>query len=112
MDRDETLSQAIQREIMEEGGYTIENLQFFRINDNPNRPVEDRQNIDMIFAATAKKKVSNPDEEVSELRWFDLNKLPPKKKFAFDHHDNILLYINHQTKPYSLPIINQKIPKI
>ena len=53
-----------------------------------NRPKEDRQNVDIIFIANAVKQTGKSDEEVSHLKWFDLDKLPSKEEIAFDHGDN------------------------
>lgn len=77
-ERDENLVQAVKREVMEESGWKIKDLQLLRINDNPQRPKEDRQNVDIIFFAKAIQQVKTFDEEIKELKWFDLDKLPPK----------------------------------
>ena len=87
--RDENLIQALKREVMEESGWEITNLKLFRINDSPNRPKEDRQNVDMIFTAEALQQTGSSDEEVTHLEWFDLDKLPPPELIAFDHGENL-----------------------
>ena len=104
-DRDENLTQAVIREVMEESGWEIENLKLFRINDNPNRPKEDRQNVDIIFITTAVKQIKTSDEEVSKLQWFDLDKLPKKEEIAFDHGDSLELYKKYLGKKFLLPIL-------
>lgn len=104
-DRDENLTQAVIREVMEESGWEIENLKLFRINDNPNRPKEDRQNVDIIFIATAIKQIKTSDEEVSQLQWFDLDKLPAKDEIAFDHGDSLGLYKKYLKEKFLLPIL-------
>ena len=104
-DRDENLTQAVKREVMEEGGWEIDNLQLFRINDNPNRPKEDRQNVDIIFIANAVKQIKTSDEEVSKLQWFDLDKLPSKEEIAFDHGDSLELYKKYLKENFSLPVL-------
>jgi len=104
-DRDENLAQAVKREVMEESGWEINNLQLLQINDNPNRPREDRQNVDIIFIAKAVKQVKSSDEEVKELKWFDLDKLPPKELIAFDHGDSIDLYLKHLNEKMTLPTV-------
>ena len=73
-------------------GYIPKARQLFRINDNPDRPAEDRQNVDIITIAKAIKKISERDEETTELKWFDINHLPPKEKIAFDFSDHLELY--------------------
>ncbi len=102
--RDENLIQAVIREVMEESGWEINNLKLFRINDNPNRPMEDRQNVDIIFVANAVKQTGKSDEEVSNLQWFDLNKLPSKNEIAFDHGDNLELYKKYLKEKFSIPV--------
>jgi ADP-ribose pyrophosphatase YjhB (NUDIX family) len=105
MDRDETLVQSVRREVMEESGWSLKEVQLFRINDNPNRPKEDRQNVDFIFIAEVDKKIDNLDEEVAELRWFPLDSLPPMNQIAFDHGQDLELYIKYLTEKHSLPIL-------
>ncbi len=101
----ENLVQAVTREVMEESGWEIENLQLFRINDNPNRPHEDRQNVDVIFIADAVKQVKTSDEEVSKLQWFDLDKLPSKEEIAFDHGDSLEIYKKYLKEKFLIPIL-------
>lgn len=100
--RDEKLIDAVKREVMEESGWEINDLKLFRINDNPNRPNEDRQNVDIIFLASAIKQVGKSDEEVKELKWFDLDKIP---EMAFDHGDSIELYKKYLKESFSIPIL-------
>ncbi len=102
--RDETLEEGLKREVMEESGWRIDNLLLFRINDNPNRPAEDRQNVDMIFVAQAKEKVAGSDEEVTNLEWFDLNTLPPKDQIAFDHGNHLEIYKRYLKENFPLPL--------
>lgn len=99
----ENLVQAVKREVMEESGWEIDRLQLFRINDNPNRPKEDRQNVDMIFITNAVKQVGKSDEEVSHLQWFDLDKLP--EEIAFDHGDALELYKKYLKEKFFLPVL-------
>jgi ADP-ribose pyrophosphatase YjhB (NUDIX family) len=104
-DRDETLLDAVKREVMEESGWEIDNIKLFRINDSPDRPIEDRQNVDMIYVAQAVKQVGVHDQEVKELRWFPLGSLPPHDQIAFDHGDSLELYQKYLSIPCPLPII-------
>lgn len=104
-DRDETLIEAVKREVMEESGWEISDLQLFRINDSPTRPMEDRQNVDLIFTAKGVKKVAGSDIEVKELKWFELDNLPPRAEIAFDHWQDLELYKEHLRSPHQLPIL-------
>jgi len=102
-ERDEYLEDALRREVMEESGWEIDHLRLLRINDNPMRPMEDRQNVDMIFITEAKKKKGSPDEEISNLRWFRIDELPPKEMIAFDHWEHLFLYQKYLKNPFPLP---------
>ena len=103
-DRDETLIDAANREVMEESGWTIKDPYLFVVNDSPDRPMEDRQNVDIIFVAEADQQIGTHDEEVRELHWFDLDKLPLDDQIAFDHSLALKLYKKHLRKPLHLPI--------
>lgn len=103
--RDENLIQGVIREVLEESGWEIKNLQLLRINDNPNRPKEDRQNMDMIFVAKAVRQIKTSDEEVSQLQWFDLDKLPQKEEMAFDHGEDLEIYKKYLKEKTNLPIL-------
>lgn len=101
----ENLESAVKREVMEESGWEIANLELFRINDNPNRPGEDRQNVDMVFLAHAVKQTGVGDKEISVLQWFSLDSLPHPDQIAFDHGQDLELYREHQRSPKPLPIL-------
>ncbi len=103
--RNENLVQAVKREVMEESGWEINNLQLFRINDNPQRPKEDRQNVDIIFITNAIKQTKTFDEEVSKLQWFDLDKLPEKEEIAFDHGEDLKIYKKYLKEKFPLPVL-------
>lgn len=104
-ERNENLKKAIAREVLEESGWTIDKLVLFRINDNPARPKEDRQNVDIVFIGKAIKQTGQPDKEMSEIKWFDLNNLPELYEIAFDHAENIDLYKKYKQENFSLPIL-------
>lgn len=105
--RDEFLEEAVKREVMEESGWEIDELLLFRINDNPDRPKEDRQNVDIIFIAHAKDKVQGTDEEVTNLEWFDLDKTPSIEQIAFDHGEHIELYKEYLKRNFKLPLLGK-----
>jgi 8-oxo-dGTP diphosphatase len=97
VDRDETVPQAAIRKAYEESGRQIDNLRLLWINDNPDRPGEDRQNVEFIFTAQAVAQTGQPDWESAEIRWFPLDALPPAHDVAFDHHTSLQIYLGHQT---------------
>lgn len=105
--RDETTVETGVREAQEESGWVIDNLRLLRINDNPNRPHEDRQNIDFIYVADAVEKTGVSDWESEEVQWFSLDDLPPKEQIAFDHFDSIKLYKQYLVSAFSLPVLGK-----
>ena len=65
----------------------------FQLNDNPRRPLElQRQNVDLIYLVKSLKKIGNHDHEISTVKWFDLENLPPADEMAFDYLETIEQY--------------------
>lgn len=106
VDRDETLKEAIKREIMEETGYKVQNITFFGVNDSPNRPHEDRQNISFVFFCDAGSKSGDEDEESTEIKWFSFDELPQDEEIAFDHYKNIQNYLKYKKGQIKLPVLD------
>ncbi len=94
VDRDETIEQCAIREVKEETGYDIAIEKLFRIKDNPDRPKEDHQNISFVYVAKALGKTGTPDNEATEINWYSLDALPSEDEFAFDHYQDIQLYLS------------------
>lgn len=95
LDLNETGAQAAVREIREETGYEAKVIKLFMVNDNPQRPHElNRQNVSLVYLLKPLKKLGGHDHEVSEIKWFDLDKLPPAKSFAFDHLEIIQQFLS------------------
>ena len=92
VDRNETLKQAVKREVFEETGWEIKDIVFLRVKDRPDRPHEDRQNISFVFTAKATEKTGEGDWESDNVQWFALNSLPSEKEIAFDHAEDIEFY--------------------
>lgn len=105
VDRDETLAQAILREVLEETGWRGEIISLFRINSEPNRPKEDRQNIAAEFLVKPIEQVRSGDAESTKVEWIPIDKLLPFEEFAFDHGETIKLYLNYRKKHFPLPIL-------
>lgn len=107
VDRDESIKEAAIREVIEETGYQVEPFLLLRIADNPDRPQEDRQNIAFIYIAKTKGGEKVLGAEVSEIDWFNLNRLPNKEQFAFDHYENIQLYLKYLQEAFTLPVFGK-----
>lgn len=105
LDRDENTQQEALRELKEETGYDGEIISLFRVNDNPNRPKENRQNVDFLFLVKVIGSEPTINKEVTDIVWLDRDKLPPDEEFAFDHRKSILKYFQYQKKKFPLPII-------
>lgn len=105
-DRDETLKEAAEREILEETGWRVKDLQLLTIIDNPVSQREDRQNISFVYFCTAVEQTGEADWESDEQKWFSLTDLPSKDTIAFDHADCIELYQNYLANNLSLPVTN------
>jgi len=105
LNRDETAAEGIIREVKEETGWDCEIISLFRINTNPNRPHEDRQNVSLEFLVKPLKKTGEPDKESSKVEWIPIDKLIPLENFAFDHGESIKLYLQYRTNPFPLPIV-------
>jgi 8-oxo-dGTP diphosphatase len=104
VDRDETIKQAVAREIMEETGYEVSDITLLRIIDRPDRRGEDRQNIAFVHVCAAGRQTGTPDWESTEIRWFPLSALPAEQAFAFDHYSNIRLYREYLAGAFALPV--------
>jgi 8-oxo-dGTP diphosphatase len=93
VNRDETCEDAAKREAREETGYEVNIEKFLEVVDNPNRAGEDRQNISFVYLAHPLEKVSTPDDEQTEVTWFDLDNLPKEDEFAFDHFERVKKFL-------------------
>ncbi len=72
LDSGEQPQAAIKRELCEEVGVEIENLQFVQVWTIGNH-------VEIIYRADAKTEVVAPQsKEILEARWFSLNELPPE----------------------------------
>lgn len=106
VDRDENLHEAVVREVMEETGFTVKNISLFRIKDNPNRPSEDRQNVSFVFTCEAVEKIGESDWEVDDQKWFELSEVPEKEMIAFDHAEDIQLYMKHIKEKHRVALLS------
>lgn len=84
VDRDETIEEAVAREIQEETGWEVEGIRLLSVYDNPDRPHEDRQNIAFNYVCQAKNEKGTPDNEVTAVEWVAIND-PRLNNLAFDH---------------------------
>src|SRR4051794_23242359 len=69
LDRDETVEEAVVREVLEETGWMSQVVSLFRINSKPDRPKEDRQNVAFEYIVRPIEKVGVGDHESSKVEW-------------------------------------------
>ncbi len=106
LDRDETAGQGALRELKEETGWDGEILTLFRVNTQPTRPHEDRQNVSLDFLVRPIRMTGVPDGENSNIEWIDIADLLPFSEFAFDHGETIQYYLKYRKVKFPLPIID------
>ena len=93
IDLNETVVEGAEREVPEETGWKVRDIELLRVLDDPKRRHDPRQNIVFLYAATATEKVGEGDWETDELRWFALTDLPTAAEMAFDHLESINYYL-------------------
>ncbi|HPB02501.1 MAG TPA: NUDIX hydrolase [Bacteroidales bacterium] len=84
VEEDETLEEAIKRELQEETNLTLNNMQQFRAYSRPDRDPRGRT-ISVIFTSildTLTAAVAGDD--AAAVKWFPLDQLP---ELAFDHEE-------------------------
>ncbi|MCL4360377.1 NUDIX hydrolase [Patescibacteria group bacterium] len=104
LNRDETAAQGVLRELREETGWEGAVVSLLRINSNPERPGEDRQNVVLEYIISPIRQSGKPDGESTEVLWMPFEELSGKT-FAFDHKETIELYRTYRNAPFPLPIM-------
>ena len=92
VDMDETLEQAVERELLEETGINNIELQQFKAVSTLERDPRGRT-ISIVFRGAVNKETKIiAGDDAAKAQWFDVSKLPP---LAFDHKDIIIEAINN-----------------
>lgn len=107
LDRDRTIQEAVVKELKEETGMIGEVQQLFHVNDYPDRPNEDRQNVDFIYLVKVDGGSFSHDDEITNIKWFDRKNLPEERDFAFDHRSSILKFYEYLEQPFALPLLGK-----
>ncbi|HEX7041623.1 MAG TPA: NUDIX hydrolase [Patescibacteria group bacterium] len=107
MERDKTIEECVLKELKEETGMDGEIERLFHINDNPNRPKEDRQNVDFIYLVKVGEGNFSHDDEIINIEWFGKSNLPSEDDFAFDHRTVILKYFEYLEQSFALPLMGK-----
>ena len=93
LDRDETASEGVLRELREETGWEGRVTSVFFIKTDPNRPHEDRQNIAFHFIVEPIAQIGTGDQESTAVSWVAVSNLPQFSEFAFDHGEAVELFL-------------------
>ena len=91
---DESAEEAAIRELKEETGLEVSEVEQLKAYSNPDRDPRERV-ITIAFIAESEIKAVKGSDDAKEARWFDISNLPP---LAFDHEDilrDALEKINH-----------------
>lgn len=81
---DETVEDAVIREVKEETGLKVRKSIRVLVNSNPDR--HPKQVINFVYLVSV-RGVAKAADDAKEIEWYDVSKLP--KKLAFDHKENI-----------------------
>lgn len=104
LDRGENAAEGALRELYEETGWEGRIIDLFRVNTNPDRPAEDRQNIALEFLVEPVKQTGTPDtHESTRVEWVGLDSKKRLGDMAFDHEETIALYRQYRTTRFPLP---------
>jgi len=104
VDMNETLEQAVFRELSEETSLKINKLyQFHTFSDIDRDPRHRTISVVYYGYASEEKSTVSAQDDAADIAWFDLNELP---KLAFDHFD-IIQFAKRKLFPESNEIINQ-----
>jgi ADP-ribose pyrophosphatase YjhB (NUDIX family) len=105
VERDEDLLTAARREAFEETGYELGELKLLVILDSPQRRGEDKQNIAFVFVSEVGERTGQPDSESSQQKWFDVEALPDQSEVAFDHLEDLEVFIKQQNQKNFAPTL-------
>jgi ADP-ribose pyrophosphatase YjhB (NUDIX family) len=103
LERNETMAEGVEREVMEESGYRVRVDELFYVSDDPNRAAEDRQNLSFVYLAEALEKIAEHDSETAALQWVPIEALPPDDQIAFDFAIPLRLLQDYRRQQFPLP---------
>src|SRR5262245_34818965 len=101
LDRGETLTQGVLRELLEETGWTGRVVTLLRVNSRPDRP---QQNIDFDFVIEPLEKQGEPDAESSDVQWIPMKHVL-SLDLAFDHMETVRSYFDFRRRLVTTPIL-------
>lgn len=103
MELDEDACQGVLREVFEETGWQAEVVTPFRINTNPKRARDVRQNVAIDFVLKPLEKTGVADHESTEIAWVPIADIK-FNELAFDHGESVELYNKWKEEKFNLPL--------
>jgi len=82
---DETIEDALKREVKEETGLTVTTMKFMFCNSDPSR--HPKQVVNFVYYVSEYEGNVAPSDDALECEWFQIDSLP--ERLAFDHKENI-----------------------
>ena len=107
LELEENLEEGSKRELKEETGLIVENVEQVGAFGDPNRDPRGRV-ISISFLSVLKKGQEGEiksSSDAADAQWFDLNKLP---ELAFDHHNIISTAITYLRKNLKLALVEKQ----
>ncbi|MDR0463418.1 MAG: NUDIX hydrolase [Pseudomonadales bacterium] len=89
LDFDESIEDAVVREVLEETGYRLQDKPKMMFYKDETYRGDSRQNVSWVWCGVAGEQVGEPDKESVEVRWWPVNALPNDAEIAFDHKEII-----------------------
>ncbi|WP_144118426.1 NUDIX domain-containing protein [Catellatospora sichuanensis] len=105
IDRDETVMEALVREVAEEIGVEVLSADLFAVMSDPRRDARERQNITLVFLVKQWEGIPRESCEVSAVKLFSDSDKPGPREMAADHHKILERYFAWLNEPGALPMI-------
>lgn len=103
MELGENAAECVLRELFEETGWQAEVITPFRINTNPKRTRDVRQNVAIDFVLKPLLETGKTDHESTEIAWVPIGEIKTQE-LAFDHGESVKLYIRWKEEKFNLPL--------
>lgn len=87
VDWDETIEDAVRREVLEETGLVSEELELLAVRSDPAR--HPKQVINFVYLVRAGSGEAVAGDDAADVAWFPLEEVPAR--MALDHHLNVEL---------------------
>jgi len=101
LDHNETMTDGVLRELLEETGWTGRVVTLLRVNSRPDRP---QQNVAFDFVVEPVEKLGEPDAESSDVRWIPMERVL-SLDLTFDHTETVHSYFHFRSRLINAPVL-------